>query len=74
MKKEEIRITYKRLKGIRSRIKCGTKTIKKALISGKVKDSSKLEEEIYHLTKNKTRLRKKFEKLTGVKGPYSKVG
>lgn len=72
MEKEEVRLTYKKLKGIRSKIRKQTRIIKKALSNGKLNESAILEEELAKLAKAKTRLRKKFEKLTGIRGPYSK--
>jgi hypothetical protein len=70
--REEVRLTYKKLKGVRSKIRKHTRMIKKALSDGKFNESAMFEEELTRLTKTKTRLRKKFERLTGIKGPYSR--
>jgi len=67
----ESRIIYKKLKGIRSRIKRSVEAVEKASAVKPVEEMGVFEEQIRSLTKNKTRLRKRFEKLTRRRGPYS---
>ena len=69
---KEVRLTYKKLKGVRSKIRGNIKMIRKTLSNGRFEESLMFEERLVKLTKTKTRLRKKFERLTGIKGPYSR--
>lgn len=69
----DVRRTYKKLKGIRSKIK---NKIEKAERYCNVKNNEKINEIEHHtknLTSTKTLLRKKFEKITKKKGPYSNL-
>ena len=69
---KEVRLTYKKLKGVRIKIRGNIKMIRKTLSTGRFEESLMFEERLVKLTKTKTRLRKKFERLTGIKGPYSR--
>ena len=73
--KEERRI-YRQLKGIRKELKLQAKRIESELSKMDLTkiDSSRLkemEEETGKLAKTKTRLRKRFQQLTGRGSPYS---
>ena len=69
---KEVRLTYKKLKGVRSKIRGNIKMIRKTLSTRRFEESLMFEERLVKLTKTKTRLRKKFERLTGIRGPYSR--
>ncbi|RLE48494.1 MAG: hypothetical protein DRJ31_07140 [Candidatus Methanomethylicota archaeon] len=73
--REDKRI-YRQLKGIRKELKLQAKKIENELSKADLTklDVFKLkefEEETDKLVKTKTRLRKRFQQLTGGKGPYS---
>lgn len=62
------RRAYKKLKGIRSQINRQIKAIEKASVKGE--NTNELELETIKITKEKTKLRKEFQRLTKRSGPY----
>ncbi|RLF15839.1 MAG: hypothetical protein DRJ97_02700 [Thermoprotei archaeon] len=61
---------YRRLKGVRARLKLQAREIERAVREGDLDKLRSLEERIIGLAYTKTCLRKEFEKRIGIRGPY----
>ena len=65
---------YRRLKGIRSRLKLSVDKAKRAAERGDLDTLRDLETEVEALATSKTWMRKEFEHRLGIKGPYRMRG
>lgn len=61
---------YRRLKGVRKRLRVSVDKALKALEEGDLEAFKDFEAEVKSLAASKTQMRKEFERRTGIKGPY----
>ena len=61
---------YRRLKGVRARLKVSVEKAWKAFERGDLEALRDLEAEVNALATTKTWMRKEFERKVGIKGPY----